>query len=459
MRCSLPLIALPIAVGQSDGCTITTKMCPKFPELEGAQFRDTMGERFFRAGEVDVACLKRAEEMHQWCGNSPSSVAVAATYNPSQVTQVYNPGACDPGWSLLGKHCFKHFLSKKNWYEAEVFCKTQGDGAHLASIHSKMENEFVFVLTQGLSAWIGFQDMDQDQTFEWTDASKSDFTYWALNCTGREHEPECQPQEVAQQWYDWEGADEGTFLCKMPAKLPVDVIKNLPADQVFEFEWEAATRSGAAEEEMTEEELRREAMLAKAQITAVVFSDTLPITPRFFGPVPPQHLANATANCTLETAIAQAEAYRLEIEQLRAEAKARRNRESLLEKKVAAYQKLLKRHEQLAAEQAEKLAAAQEALAEKERELEAALKKGSKAETLARALAKMVHEMKGDRAALQDQLRAQREALEEEKREQEEDIDRLREDAEAYSKMSSQDDSDASCEEPPSPWAGRGVQG
>ena len=31
---------------------------------------------------------------------------------------------------------------------------------------------------------------------------------------GGENEPDCKPEERQQQWYDWEGHDRGTFVCK-----------------------------------------------------------------------------------------------------------------------------------------------------------------------------------------------------------------------------------------------------
>jgi hypothetical protein len=78
-------------------------------------------------------------------------------------------------------------------------------------------------LTLGLSSWIGYQDIDQDSHYEWSDKTEDNFNNWAKNCTGREHEPECAPEERQQQWYDWEGHDLGTYLCKKPAKKPNDL--------------------------------------------------------------------------------------------------------------------------------------------------------------------------------------------------------------------------------------------
>jgi len=60
--------------------------------------------------------------------------------------------------------------------------------------------------------------MDQDEEYKWSDNTKTDFENMSKNCTGREHEPDCQPEEKAQQWYDWNGADKGTWVCKKPAK-------------------------------------------------------------------------------------------------------------------------------------------------------------------------------------------------------------------------------------------------
>ena len=68
----------------------------------------------------------------------------------------------------------------------------------------------------------------QDQNWDWTDKTEDNFNNFAKNCTGREHEPECAPEEKAQQWYDWEGHDLGTYLCKKPAKKPNDLFVTTP---------------------------------------------------------------------------------------------------------------------------------------------------------------------------------------------------------------------------------------
>eukprot|EP00929_Paragymnodinium_shiwhaense_P025648 TRINITY_DN15453_c0_g1_i2.p1 TRINITY_DN15453_c0_g1~~TRINITY_DN15453_c0_g1_i2.p1 ORF type:complete len:345 (+),score=79.13 TRINITY_DN15453_c0_g1_i2:69-1103(+) len=229
--------AAAVASEAAKGCTITVKACKNFPEYHRSQFRDSLGETHKSAGSNEAACLKRAEDFHHWCGNEEGMGAqVAATYNPQRLSQIYHPGACEKGWSQWDAFCFKHYWEKRNWFEAERLCRDRD--AHLASIHSQAENRFIYTLTHGLSAWIGYTDIDQDTHYTWSDNTQDDFTNFAKNCTGREHEPDCKPEEKAQQWYDWNGGDEGTFMCKRNVKVPVNLLKNITAGNLTAIPWE-----------------------------------------------------------------------------------------------------------------------------------------------------------------------------------------------------------------------------
>ncbi|CAE7029031.1 unnamed protein product [Symbiodinium sp. CCMP2592] len=228
----------PVEEGAPSGCTITAKLCRNFPEYQQRQFRDDLGESHVNAGSNDAACLKRAEDFHHWCGNGASDDAqVAATYGADHLSQVYHPGACHAGWSQWDAFCYKHFWEKKTWFEAEAACRQFGEGSHLASIHSRAENRFIYTLTNGLSTWIGYTDLDQDTHFQWSDNTQDDFSNFAKNCTGREHEPDCKPEERQQQWYDWEGNDRGTFVCKRNALLPMALLRNVSARTLISRSW------------------------------------------------------------------------------------------------------------------------------------------------------------------------------------------------------------------------------
>jgi hypothetical protein len=98
----------------------------------------------------------------------------------------------------------------------------------------------VFTLTKGISSWIGYNDADQDEEMKWTDNSKTDFENMSKNCTGRENDTDCQPEEKAQQWYDWNGADKGTWVCKKEAKYALKILRNSshPIHSLASMDWE-----------------------------------------------------------------------------------------------------------------------------------------------------------------------------------------------------------------------------
>jgi len=98
----------------------------------------------------------------------------------------------------------------------------------------------VFTLTKGISSWIGYNDADQDEEMKWTDNSKTDFENMSKNCTGREMDDDCKPEEKAQQWYDWNGADKGTWVCKKEAKYALKILRNTshPIHSLASMDWE-----------------------------------------------------------------------------------------------------------------------------------------------------------------------------------------------------------------------------
>mmetsp|Transcript_19512 Transcript_19512/g.48948 ORF Transcript_19512/g.48948 Transcript_19512/m.48948 type:complete len:307 (+) Transcript_19512:252-1172(+) len=216
-----------IAAAGEPSCVLSAQRCQKFPSFAGTQFADRFGEELLGAGDTPASCLRRAEDFHHWCGNGRDveRAAVAATHVKTRQTQVFHPTACDPGWSLYDKNCYIHVWRSKTWWDAEAYCNAHG--GNLCSIHGKQENEFVFTLTKGLTSWIGYHDVDQDEKHQWTDNTPSNYENKAKNCTGRELDPDCSdPVEVAQQWHDWEGYDAASWVCKKQAKWKLGLLTN-----------------------------------------------------------------------------------------------------------------------------------------------------------------------------------------------------------------------------------------
>nr|QNH72436.1 toxin candidate TRINITY_DN23930_c0_g1_i1.p1 [Pachycerianthus borealis] len=85
---------------------------------------------------------------------------------------------CNEGWSLYDGNCYKQNPDCATFQLAEDYCVSQG--GHLASIHSEEENQFVasFPLSTNELMWIGFNDLDEENTFVWTDGTDTDYTKW-----------------------------------------------------------------------------------------------------------------------------------------------------------------------------------------------------------------------------------------------------------------------------------------
>ena len=110
-------IAIIAAASAEDGCLITAHECVNFPSLSKQQFRDSVGEEQFGTATNEANCLKRAEDLHSWCGNQ-GEVKIAATFLRTGRTHVYQPSICDKGWSVFGPFCYKHFWERLTWCDA-----------------------------------------------------------------------------------------------------------------------------------------------------------------------------------------------------------------------------------------------------------------------------------------------------------------------------------------------------
>ncbi|WKY03852.1 hypothetical protein Q1695_005087 [Nippostrongylus brasiliensis] len=98
------------------------------------------------------------------------------------------PGHCQSGWTYFTKTdaCYKYFLWA-NFDNAENNCK--GNNAHLVSIHSVEENNFVSTLAMTGNTytgyneltWIGLQQTNYptNKNWSWTDGTPVDFFSWA----------------------------------------------------------------------------------------------------------------------------------------------------------------------------------------------------------------------------------------------------------------------------------------
>uniref|UniRef100_A0A4W4EYK5 Mannose receptor, C type 2 n=1 Tax=Electrophorus electricus TaxID=8005 RepID=A0A4W4EYK5_ELEEL len=83
---------------------------------------------------------------------------------------------CDVGWQNFQAGCYRLNSDKLDWNSAEKTCQKMD--AHLASIHTLSELEFITVHMKKDELWLGLHDTAMQMNFEWTDRTPVIFTFW-----------------------------------------------------------------------------------------------------------------------------------------------------------------------------------------------------------------------------------------------------------------------------------------
>ena len=125
---------------------------------------------------------------------------------------------CADGWTNFGGRCYKHCEIKKNWNAAEFTCKSWRAGAHLASVHSKEEQDFI-QKEFPYNIWLGGNDWAKERAWVWSDRSEFHFKDWYKgepNNLGRAQH--CLlgnwDEKQRKQWDDENCSIKFKFLCK-----------------------------------------------------------------------------------------------------------------------------------------------------------------------------------------------------------------------------------------------------
>merc|ERR1719193_766505 len=89
------------------------------------------------------------------------------------------PKACSKGWQKFGNRCF-HFGGGEiitKWNDGEAKCEDLHPTAHLASIHSKQEQEFIAGKIK-IASYFGASDLAKEGEWTWSDGSVWDYANW-----------------------------------------------------------------------------------------------------------------------------------------------------------------------------------------------------------------------------------------------------------------------------------------
>ncbi|CAK8681517.1 unnamed protein product [Clavelina lepadiformis] len=151
---------------------------------------------------------------------------------------------CDDGWLAWQNHCY--YLSmenvKKTWHDARSHCLSMnGD---LVSIISDGENSFVesqiYVADLGGDVWIGLNDLDIENYYQWSDGSPVVLTrwFWDEPKTGKHR---CvNMYRFESYWNDKDCEETLPYMCKKEKELlPPPSTDTSPVDEGCEAGWSA----------------------------------------------------------------------------------------------------------------------------------------------------------------------------------------------------------------------------
>jgi len=157
---------------------------------------------------------------------------------------------CDDaaGWKAWKDHCYYYSPKgvKRTWYEARQECIDMG--GDLASINTKGENDFVeSVIWQGhredledVDVWIGLNDLDKYNYYQWVDGSPVSYTKWSFNEPDG-GDPQCVKFiRLEGYWSDKKCTQQLPYMCKKSKQLMEDTgTGDLPVEEGCDPGWSA----------------------------------------------------------------------------------------------------------------------------------------------------------------------------------------------------------------------------
>nr|XP_006821425.1 PREDICTED: C-type lectin mannose-binding isoform-like [Saccoglossus kowalevskii] len=123
-------------------------------------------------------------------------------------------------WADNG-YCYRYFTFLYTFNDADIYCGTLAAGCKLASIHSIMEEGFVYkvVGTNEVEFWIGLNDIGQEGSWVWTDGSPYVWSNWDCGEPNNNDGEDCVHSNFAlsNRWNDTPCDTKYGFVCKVKA--------------------------------------------------------------------------------------------------------------------------------------------------------------------------------------------------------------------------------------------------
>uniref|UniRef100_A0A914UQX3 Uncharacterized protein n=1 Tax=Plectus sambesii TaxID=2011161 RepID=A0A914UQX3_9BILA len=148
--------------------------------------------------------------------------------------------SCPDGWrqsDIIANKCYLIVTNKKNWFDAENYCKSAATNGHLTSITSAFEQANVNAIvseTQSSSIcdnmWIGANDIQQISAFTWTDGMPFSYMKWKPGQPDSSPDKLCVAAEARSSgfWNTNDCGDEFCFICESNNQLPSTIPPTSP---------------------------------------------------------------------------------------------------------------------------------------------------------------------------------------------------------------------------------------
>ncbi|XP_067297342.1 lectin-like [Pseudorasbora parva] len=144
----------------------------------------------------------------------------------TNVTWCSMPEECDVhgfnDWFKVGRYCVKYFKKPANFTQAEFSCRRKVPGAHLVSVHSRKDNNYLLCIVKkfnrnNLRFWLGGFEFFQSGKFFWLDGSFWNYQIWTRGepnnmYTSKEECVEMNWKEVGK-WNDDNCYAKKNYMC------------------------------------------------------------------------------------------------------------------------------------------------------------------------------------------------------------------------------------------------------
>lgn len=119
---------------------------------------------------------------------------------------------CKKGFKRYRNHCYRYITTKVNFFQAEMFCRTQQSS--LADISDAKEDQWIKQLFTDPHVWISGTDLAEQGKWKWLFTGlPMNFTNWSKGEPGNANE-RCVCYNKSNEWHDCVCEHKFAFVCK-----------------------------------------------------------------------------------------------------------------------------------------------------------------------------------------------------------------------------------------------------